>query len=206
MAPAGEILDIARRVGAIPDLTTEARRARFLRAATPLLGPAQIEHITLHCEHVARTAARLAGLMRALPWEVERARLVGLLHDLGKALIPDEMLGRPGPLSEGERRRLSRHADEGALLCECLGAPEEVVRAVALHHCRFDEAPDAPRAAYIVGVADALVVMTTGRAYSAARTYSQALAELRRQRGGQFEPGVVVAAHILGASTMALAA
>lgn len=206
MAPAGEILDIARRVGAIPDLTTEARRARFLRAVVPLLGPAQIEHITLHCEHVARTAARLAGLMRALPWEAERARLVGLLHDLGKVLIPNELLGRAGPLSEDERGRLSRHAAEGALLCECLGAPEEVVRAVALHHSRFDEAPDAPRAAHIVGVADALVVMTTGRAYSAARTYTQALAELRRQRAGQFEPGVVVAAHILGASAMALAA
>jgi putative nucleotidyltransferase with HDIG domain len=206
MAPAGEILDIARRVGAIPGLTTEAKRARFLRAVAPVLGPAQIEHITLHCEHVARTAARLAGLMRALPWEVERARLVGLLHDLGKALIPDELLARSGPLNGEERARLSRHAAEGARLCECLGVPDDIARAVAMHHARFDEAPDAPRAAHIVSVADALVVMTTGRAYSVARTYSQALAELRRQRCGQFEPGVVVAAHILGASTMALAA
>ena len=60
--------------------------------------------------------------------------------------------------------------------------------------------------ARIIRVADALSVMTTGRCYSAARTYAQALVELRSGRGTEFDPDAVVAAHILGASVMALAA
>ena len=208
--PAGQteglVWDAARRVAAIPGLNLERRRSRLLRTLLPHLGPAQLEHITLHCEHVARTAARLAGLMRLAAAQAERVRLIGLMHDIGKALAPDRLLGRAGPLTEDERGWLARHAAHGAGLCEVLGAPADVVESVAAHHERFDGPACPPLGARIVHVADAMVVMTTGRAYSAPRTFSAALAELRRGRGAAFDPDVVVAAHIHGASVMALAA
>jgi putative two-component system response regulator len=194
----------AARVGGEPGLNLEQRRSRFLRKVAPSLGPAQLEHITLHCEHVARTAARLAALMRVAPEQAERVRLVGLLHDIGKSLAPEHLLARPGPLTDRERALLAHHAEQGATLCALMGAPSEITLAIGSHHALPEQGP--PIASRIVRVADALVVMTSGRAYSAPRTFTAALAELRRGRGTQFDPDVVVAAHILGASVMALAA
>ncbi len=202
----GLVWDAARRVAAIPGLNLERRRSRLLRQLLPFLGPAQLEHITLHCEYVARTASRLAGLMRIPAAEVERTRLTGLLHDIGKAMAPDRLLARAGPLTDAERQTVSRHASQGARLCELLGAPTPIVDAVTHHHGRFDADVCPPLVARIVQVADALVVMTTGRSYSAARSFAEALAELRRGRGRAFDPDAVVAAHIHGASIMALAA
>ena len=200
----GMVRDAARRAGAEPGLNLEQRRSRFLRRLAPHLGPVQLEHITVHCEHVARTASRLAVLMRLVPEQGERVRLVGLLHDIGKTLTPERILARAGPLSADERALLAHHAEQGATLCALMGAPAEITLAIGSHHAHPDQGP--PMASRIVRVADALVVMTTGRAYSAPRTYTAALAELRRGRGTQFDPDVVVAAHILGASVMALAA
>lgn len=203
------VWDAARRVGAIPGLGLPQRRSRLLRILSPHMGPAQFEHLAMHSEQVGRTAGRLAGLMRVPSAEAERIRIAGLLHDLGKALVPDHVLGRDGPLDPEERRLISRHDHDGAELCAILGAPRDIVECVRAHHRRADGADDAgppPLGARIIRVADALSVMTTGRTYSAARTYAQALSELRSARGTLFDPDAVVAAHILGASVMALAA
>ena len=199
----GLVHGAARRAGSIPSLTLAQRRSRFLRALAPHMGAWQLEHLTIHCEQVGRAAGRIAALMRLPAHEVEQVRMAGLLHDIGKALVPDAVLGREGPLNVEERRILDRHDEDGAVVCGLLGAPPAIVEAVRFHHRRAVESPVAAR---IIRVADALSVMTTGRCYSAARTYTQALAELRDGRGGDFDPDAVVAAHILGASVMALAA
>jgi len=196
------VWDAARRAAPIPGL--ERRRSRLLRTLLPDLGPAQLEHIALHCEHVSRTASRIACLMRIPPIQVEQVRLAALMHDIGKALTPEPLLSRAGPLSRDEQEMLARHAMDGARLCRLLGAPEAIASAVEHHHTRHDESPGLP--ARIIAVADALVVMTTGRAYTGARPVADALAELRGGRGTLFDPNVVIAAHIHGASLMALAA
>lgn len=195
----------ARKAAELPGLSLDQRRQRFLRCVRDALGPAQFQHVTAHCEHVSRTAVQLAHLMGLGPGEVETIRAAGLLHDLGKALVPDAMLAKPGPLSASEREVLDRHAADGAAICQLLGADPDVVEAVRLHHTRHDR-NEAPLAARIVSVADALVTMTSDRPYSAARSFSEALSELRLGRGTQFDPSAVVAAHILGASAMAKAA
>jgi putative nucleotidyltransferase with HDIG domain len=205
------VLAAAARIASIPGLGLEQRRRRLLRYLGPTLGAAQLEHIVVHCEHVGRTAARLAHLMRLPPLQVERTRLAGLLHDLGKIRVPEAVLGKPGPLSTQERAGLDRHAADGAQLCRVLGAPSEISDAVLQHHRDADGSdnpslPPPPLGARILRVADALAVMTTGRAYSSARTFTQALSELRSGKGRAFDEGAVVAAHILGASIMSLAA
>lgn len=98
---------------------------------------------------------------------------------------------------------MDRHAAIGAELCEAMGIDAAIARTVRHHHTRFDAAQPAPAAARIIAVADAMVTMTSSRPYSAARSYTDALTELRRCRGTMFDPKAVVAAHILGASSMA---
>lgn len=192
--------------------TLEQRRAAFLARVSELLGPTQLQHITEHSEQVAEAAAGLARLLHLAPAEVERVRLAGLLHDIGKAAIPDNLLAKPGPLSRRERKLMDKHAEMGARICAALGADDVVTEMVRYHHARYDDpAPSAeggrvPLGARVVCVADALVTMTSNRSYSRARSYTDALAELRRGRSTLFDPQAVVAAHILGATSMSKAA
>jgi putative nucleotidyltransferase with HDIG domain len=199
----GEARRIAESEGI---LAHEQRRRRLLRRLRARLGPVQLEHTAAHGDQVARTAARLAQLMRLSPEQVEHARLAGLLHDIGKLAFPEDLLAKRQGLSPRERSVLARHPRIGAAIAGALGAPAAVAEAVARHHDRADAPQPPPLAARIVCVADALVTMTSARAYSAARSFTEALAELRRGRGGPFDPGAVVAAHLLGAGAMALAA
>lgn len=204
-ASAADIIRIAGDIASDDDLGAAERRMRLLRKIIFRLGPIQAEHVTGHCEQVGRTAARLAQLMNLPSEAAEDARLAGLLHDIGKAAYPEELLAKRQGLSPDERALLARHAGESAAIAAALGIDEAICRAVARHHDRFDTgAPD--QTARIVCVADALVTMTTARAYSPARTMTEALTELRRGRGTLFDPAAVVAAHLFGASAMSLAA
>jgi putative nucleotidyltransferase with HDIG domain len=182
------------------------RRRALLEELAGVLGPAQRDQLTIHSEEVAGVATSLAQLLRFSASECERVTLAGLCHDIGKIMIPDGLLAKPGPLSPLQRRVMDRHAAEGGYLCEALGLDPEVARIVRHHHTRFDSTETPPGAARIIAVADAMITMTSTRPYSPARSYSHALAELRRCRGTIFDPKAVVAAHILGASTMAAAA
>lgn len=203
----------AREIGSCAGLTPEARRQRLIGrlAAAGELGPTQREHLTSHCERVGLLAARLASWMGERRREVEGARLSGLMHDIGKAAVPEDILAKPSSLSAAERAVLDRHTDEGAALGDRLGLDADISRSILHHHTRFDagDGPcaEVPLAALIVGVADAFVAMTTDRPYRAACTTTAALAELRRHRGRQFDPVVVDAAvSMLGAGAVRVAA
>jgi putative nucleotidyltransferase with HDIG domain len=198
-------LQVARRIAeTVPDPLQ--RRDALLAELSGALGPAQRHHLTSHSEEVAAAAHNLAQLLRLSTAECDLVRLAAIFHDIGKLMIPDDLLAKPGPLSPLQRRVMDRHAAEGAHLCEALGLDPDVSHIVRHHHTRFDARETAPDAARIVAVADAMITMTSTRPYSPARSFSYALAELRRCRGTVFDPKAVIAAHILGASTMAAAA
>ena len=206
-APLADALHAARRIaedqGILPHIQ---RRHRLLRQFASRLGKVQLEHIAVHCEQVARTAARLATLMRLEPDTIEHVRLAALLHDIGKLAFPEDLLAKRQGLSPRERAILSRHPRIGAAIARELGVPREVEAGVAHHHDRYDSSTVPPLPARLVCIADARTTMTSSRAYSTARTFADALAELRRGRGALFDPDGVVAAHLLGAGAMALAA
>lgn len=164
-----------------------------------LLGPTQREHLTAHAERVSRFAGWVA---EALGLEVvERQRVVvgGRLHDLGKYFIPEAILAKPAPLTPAEWAVLSRHAADGAEMSLALGADATTAGFIRYHHTRYDGvgSPNGlageaiPLGARILAVADAFVTMRSRRPYRAARTRASALAELRRERWGQFDPRVV---------------
>jgi len=151
-----------------------------------------------HSYMVGELSARLAGCMGLGGDQVELARLAGSLHDLGKLAIPEEILRKPGPLSEAERLVLERHPQIGFRMLDSLGV-EPVASWVLHHHERWDgEGYPArlgkeriPLGSRILFVADAYDAMTTDRVYRSRLSHERAMAELESGAGTQFDPEVV---------------
>jgi two-component system cell cycle response regulator len=157
----------------------------------PLLGG----HMSVVAELAEATARRL-GLTRD---DLETVRHAAELHDVGKVAIPDEILAKSGPLTEDEWTFVRRHTVTGERIISAAPALTAVARLVRSSHERFDGAgyPDGlagesiPLGARIVAVADAFDAMTSDRPYRAAITHAEALDELQRCAGTQFDPQVV---------------
>jgi HD-GYP domain-containing protein (c-di-GMP phosphodiesterase class II) len=131
---------------------------------------------------------------------VSRIRLAGILHDIGKATVPNAILHKPGPLSEREYEVIRRHPEHGAQMLEHPSL-SDVREWVAMHHERPDgcgyplgvPGSFVPLEASIVAVADAYEAMTSDRPYSEAIGYDEATEELCRCAGAQFDATVVEA-------------
>jgi diguanylate cyclase (GGDEF)-like protein/PAS domain S-box-containing protein len=155
----------------------------------------------LHCAHVAALATTVAVQLGLPAPIVELARLGGWLHDCGKVTVPTDILAQTGPLDEQARARMRHHAIAGEALVSVVPGLGDAAQVVRSHHERFDGAgyPDGlagdeiPIAARIVAAADAFVAMTENRPYEGPRRHREAVAELERGAGGQFDPEVVAA-------------
>jgi HD-GYP domain-containing protein (c-di-GMP phosphodiesterase class II) len=149
---------------------------------------------------VADLAARVAARLGLDQEQIELARLAGSLHDLGKLAIPEEILRKPGPLTGPERLVLERHPQIGFRMLDSLGI-EPVADWILHHHERWDGRgyPDRlpgneiPLGARIIFVVDAYDAMTSDRVYRGRLTQMDALIELERCAGTQFDPSVVAA-------------
>jgi diguanylate cyclase (GGDEF)-like protein len=123
------------------------------------------------------------------------------LHDVGKLGVPDAVLDKPGPLDETEWRLIRQHPAIGERILNADPVLQPTARLVRASHERWDGSgyPDGlagtaiPLAARIITVCDAFDAMTSDRCYQAARSLPDALAELRRCAGTQFDPDVVAA-------------
>ncbi len=157
-------------------------------------------------QHTARVGATSALLARALGWPAEDADRLGraaVLHDVGKIGIPDAILLKPGRLTPPELAVMRTHAAAGAAILAGSGhALLQLAEAVALtHHERWDGAgyprglagAAIPPAGRIVAVADVYDALTHARPYKAAWPAADAVAEIARQAGRQFDPQVVAA-------------
>jgi HD-GYP domain-containing protein (c-di-GMP phosphodiesterase class II) len=155
-------------------------------------------------EHAAEVArlSRMVGLdlgfnEEGLEWLVHGA----LLHDLGKLGVADEILGKPGTLTEEEWAAVKRHPQIGARMIEPIEPFFGAVPVVRHHHERPDgtgypdglEGEEIPLAARVVAAADAYDVMVRGRPYRPKSSPAQALQELWREAGRQFDARVVEA-------------
>jgi putative nucleotidyltransferase with HDIG domain len=117
-----------------------------------------------------------------------------LLHDIGKIGVPDAVLLKEGPLTAAEWVVMRSHPEEGARIIERLGYLDEVVPGIRHHHERMDGRgypgglldKEIPLAARIIHVADSLDAMTTKRLYRDARSFEEALEEIRRGRDTDF--------------------
>jgi putative nucleotidyltransferase with HDIG domain len=187
----------------LPSGWEEARKVTsiLVDAATPKDG-----YTAEHAVEVARLS-RLVGMDLGLNEEQLEALVQGaLLHDLGKLGVADAILEKPGPLTEEEWVVVKRHPEIGAQMIEPLESLSGAVAVVRYHHERPDgsgypdglEGEQIPLAARIIAVADAYDVMLRGRLYRPKRlrpksSPAEALAELERGAGSQFDVRVVEA-------------
>jgi len=134
--------------------------------------------------------------------ERHNVELAALLHDIGKIVIPDTIINKPGPLTDDEWSLMKTHTIEGQRMLDRVGGVlREVGMIVRASHERWDGSgyPDGlagariPREATIVAACDAFNAMTTDRSYRRARSVEEALAEMRACSGAQFSPEVVSA-------------
>ena len=152
-----------------------------------------------HLTEVAQLAAATARAMRLPHHEVKRIELAAELHDVGQAAIPDAILTKPGPLDEAERAVMLRHPQIGERIVRAAPALARTADLVRASHERYDgkgypdrvPGPAIPLGARIIAACDAYVKMVTEQPYERALLPAEALAELRRGAGSQFDPAVV---------------
>ena len=168
------------------------------QALASVLAP-QPHHRGRPSDMIASLATGL-GLEMGLPLEeIERIRIASLLHDLGKIAVPEEILDKPSTLSDVEWQAIGEHPRIGQVILEQASSLREAIPVVLHHHEHYDGAGyphglrgnEIPLGARIVAVADAYHAMVHDRPYSPALSHEEALAELRRSAGTQFDPGVV---------------
>ena len=152
-----------------------------------------------HSDRVSALSVIIGREMRLSDADLEVLRLGALLHDIGKIGLNDEILGKRGPLTAEEFEQIKRHPVLGARILRQVPFLEPHLPIVELHHESPDgrgypfglRGDDIPLAARIVHVADAYDAMTSARAYRPARDGSEAVAELQRYSGTQFDPACV---------------
>ncbi|MEK7247622.1 MAG: diguanylate cyclase, partial [Chloroflexota bacterium] len=191
--------DVAGSVGASARQANERRRPSDVVTSLCMVLAAKDASWRERAERCAAYAGELARTLGLSDTDATAVRLAALTHDVGVLATPDEVLQKPGPLTEAEMALVKRHPVDGANMLTHTTAAGLAEAAVRHHHERFDGSgyPDGlsaetiPIAARIVAVVDAYVAMTSDRPYRVAMQPEAARDELRRGRGAQFDPRVV---------------
>jgi putative nucleotidyltransferase with HDIG domain len=152
-----------------------------------------------HSMKVAAYSVLLCGALELSDAETEEVRLGALLHDIGKVGIPENILNKNGPLNPEEWETMKQHVIFGAKILEPLRALGRIRQIVGHHHEYFDGSgyPDnvtgleIPLGSRIVAIADAYDTITSDRTYKKGRAAEEAMAELERCAGTQFDAKLV---------------
>jgi HD-GYP domain-containing protein (c-di-GMP phosphodiesterase class II) len=164
-----------------------------------------------HSRRVGDLAAAIGWRMGFSAKQVQRLRLAGVLHDVGKLEMPSHLLTKAEPLDDHEWRQMRKHPEAGYRMIRAAGLKDIAVW-VLCHH----ERPDGcgypsrrtlvPLGGAVLAVADSFEAMTEARPYKPSLTPGEALIEVARCSGTQFEPFVVAALHDVVASSTAVSA
>ncbi len=148
---------------------------------------------------IASIVVSLARQLQLSDAEIDRLRVAALLHDVGKIAVPEEILEKPSALTSAEWRTVVQHPRIGQVILEQAAALKDAVPIILHHHERYAghgypfglRANEIPLGARIVAIADAYDAMINDRPYKRAISHEQAIAELRRHSGTQFDPEIV---------------
>lgn len=152
-----------------------------------------------HSERVTMLAHELGKRLNLGPRDMDLIQQSGLLHDIGKIGVADEVLNKPSDLSHEERKEIEHHPEFGNTILGQLRFMDEASKAILHHHERYDGTgypagllgAEIPLPARVIAIADAWDAMTSDRPYRDAMNKEDALAEIVSNSGKQFDPDVV---------------
>jgi putative nucleotidyltransferase with HDIG domain len=184
------LADLSRRVGRLEDrfYVVVRRWAETIESKDP--------YTAGHCERVANYASSLARDTGVDDIIMFWFRIGALLHDVGKIVVPSEVLNKDGPLSDEERAIMQRHPEAGVELLRGIEFAWDILPMVRGHHERWDGTgyPDGlagegiPESARILAVADVFDALTSDRPYRRAFSREEALAMMAAESGRMFDP------------------
>ncbi|WP_422486956.1 HD domain-containing phosphohydrolase [Gudongella sp. DL1XJH-153] len=153
----------------------------------------------IHTERVSQYCVAIAREMGFSENEVEQIKTAAILHDIGKIMVPPEILNKPGRLTEIEFETIRKHPETGYQILKSVDEYSNLARQVLYHHERIDgngypeglAGNEIPLESRIICVADAYEAMTASRPYQSSRTKEDAVAELIRCSGTQFDSEIV---------------
>ena len=151
-----------------------------------------------HSKRVATYTKQIAAEMGYKGEELERIYYVALLHDCGKIGVPDNILGKPGRLTDEEFEIIKSHTTRGGEILSSFKSLEGVGEGALYHHERYDgkgypqgkAGTDIPLIARIICVADSFDAMNTNRVYRKKLTMDDIIAEIENNKGKQFDPAI----------------
>ncbi len=152
--------------------------------------------------HIGRVAMYAEWLAEALGWPKEQLRILAFgarLHDIGKIIIPDHILKKPGDLTTDEWELMKQHPTAGARILSNIKHLNNAVNYVLYHHERWDgsgypsglKGRDIPMEGRLLAIADVYDALTTDRPYHPARPRSEVIHYLKSRAGVQFDPDLV---------------
>ncbi len=194
-----ELMARVRSVLRLAHATAEVVGAHAVIAALANAVEAKDATTEQHCQRLAGLAHELGVKAGLDPAALKGVVFGALLHDIGKIGISDAILTKPAPLTPEEWRAMRLHPIIGERICEPLATAAQFAPIVRHHHERWDGGgyPDGLRAeaipmgARIVGLVDSYDAIVHDRPYRPARDIHSAMAEIRREAGGQFDPELV---------------
>lgn len=193
---------VEERTGELREKHEELRRL-FLNTIRALAHAmeAKDSYTQGHSRRVASDAVRVAQYLALPPEEVEDLRLAGLLHDIGKIGVHEKVLSKPGKLDKEEWELVRQHPVLAEMILSPIAELGGIIKVIRHHHERYDgqgypdglKGNEIPLGARILAVADSYDAMTSARPYRAAHSAQDAIAEIERQSGTQFDPVIATA-------------
>lgn len=184
---------------AAPSALTKVTNLKALRSLVKAIDRRD-SYTRFHSDHATHLALNTARQLGVVGDALNAITIGGPIHDLGKIVVPDEILRKPGPLTLAERHSMEEHPVIGAAITAAVTDYDVVVELVRHHHERFAgngypgnlKGAEISVSTRIFTLADSFSAMTTDRPYRKGLTIEQAIDQIERGRGTQFDPDLAV--------------
>jgi putative two-component system response regulator len=193
-----ELIRLQRDLESMVDEKTRENENLFLHVVESLADAidAKDNYTKGHSGRVAQYSKEIAERLGYDEKQQEKIFVMGLLHDVGKIGVPDEVINKPGRLSEEEFAKIQKHPAIGGKILGNIKEMPELAAGAKWHHERYDgtgypeglAGEDIPEAARIIAVADAYDAMTSNRSYRGVLPQEKVRQEIERGKGSQFDP------------------